>query len=63
MNTANAATARFTRTSMRRPAIAAHRRRLVALLDDGTIGDAALQRIQDELDWAELDWEQLFRTE
>ncbi|HYZ83583.1 MAG TPA: sodium:proton antiporter, partial [Bryobacteraceae bacterium] len=34
----------------------AQRRRLMALRADGTIGDAAFQRVQEELDWAELDW-------
>jgi CPA1 family monovalent cation:H+ antiporter len=38
------------------------RRRLVALRADGTIGDAAFQRIEEELDWAELDWAQLVRS-
>lgn len=40
----------------------AQRQRLVALRKDGTIGDAAFQRIEEELDWAELDWAQLLRT-
>ncbi len=39
-----------------RAAIAAQRHRLVALRNDGTIGDAALQRIEEELDRAELNW-------
>ena len=37
----------------------AQRRRLLALRADGTIGDAAFQRIEEELDWAELDWSRL----
>jgi CPA1 family monovalent cation:H+ antiporter len=37
----------------------AQRRRLVALRADGTIGDAAFQRVEEELDWAELDWSRL----
>ncbi len=45
-----------------RAATEAQRRRLVALRDDGSIGDAAFQRIEEELDWAELDWAQLLRT-
>jgi CPA1 family monovalent cation:H+ antiporter len=40
----------------------AQRRRLVALRDDGTIGDAAFQRVEEELDWAELDWAHLVRA-
>ena len=40
----------------------AQRRRLVALRADGTIGDAAFQRVQEELAWAELDWAQLLRA-
>lgn len=40
-----------------RVAAQARRNRLVALRADGTIGDAAFQRIEEELDWAELDWE------
>lgn len=42
-----------------RAASEAGRRRLVALRDDGTIGDAAFQRVEEELDWAELGWAQL----
>ena len=37
----------------------AQRHRLVALRADGTIGDAAFQRVEEELDWAELDWSRL----
>jgi CPA1 family monovalent cation:H+ antiporter len=44
-----------------RDVLRAQRRRLVALRDDGTIGDAAFQRVEEELDWAELDWAQLLR--
>jgi CPA1 family monovalent cation:H+ antiporter len=40
----------------------AQRRRLVALRSDGTIGDAAFQRVEEELDWAELDWAQMVRS-
>jgi NhaP-type Na+/H+ or K+/H+ antiporter len=45
-----------------RAATEAQRRRLVALRADGTIGDAAFQRVEEELDWAELDWAQLLRS-
>jgi CPA1 family monovalent cation:H+ antiporter len=41
-----------------RAATEAARRRLVALRADDTIGDAAFQRVEEELDWAELDWAQ-----
>ena len=44
-----------------RAATDAQRRRLVAMRADGTIGDAAFQRVEEELDWAELDWAQLVR--
>lgn len=44
-----------------RAATEAQRHRLLALRSDGTIGDAAFQRIEEGLDWAELDWEQLLR--
>ena len=37
-----------------RTALDAQRRRLVALRADGTIGDAAFQRVEEELDWTEL---------
>jgi len=37
----------------------AQRRRLLALRSDGTIGDDAFQRLEAELDWAELGWEQV----
>ncbi|MET0645044.1 MAG: sodium:proton antiporter [Pyrinomonadaceae bacterium] len=46
-----------------RAATEAQRRRLVALRDDGTIGDAAFQLVEEELDWAELGWAQLDHTE
>jgi monovalent cation/hydrogen antiporter len=42
-----------------RTAASAERRRLVALRADGTIGDAAFQRLEQELDWEELDLQQL----
>jgi CPA1 family monovalent cation:H+ antiporter len=45
-----------------RAATDAQRHRLVALRDDGTIGDAAFQRVEEELDWAELDWAQFLRV-
>ena len=45
-----------------RAATEAQRRRLVALRSDGTIGDAAFQRVEEELDWAELDWAQFLRA-
>ena len=45
-----------------RAATEAQRRRLVALRADGTIGDAAFQRVEEELDWAELDWANLVRS-
>ncbi|HWA17156.1 MAG TPA: cation:proton antiporter, partial [Gemmatimonadales bacterium] len=44
-----------------RAATEAQRSRLIALRNDGTIGDAAFQVIQEELDWAELDWQQFLR--
>lgn len=39
-------------------AIESQRRRLTVLRDEGTIGDAAYQRVEEELDWMELGWEQ-----
>jgi monovalent cation/hydrogen antiporter len=45
-----------------RAATQAQRRRLVSLRADGTIGDAAFQVVEAELDWAELDWEQLIQS-
>jgi CPA1 family monovalent cation:H+ antiporter len=45
-----------------RAATQAQRHRLVALRADGTIGDTAFQRVEEELDWAELDWAQLLRS-
>jgi Na+/H+ antiporter len=42
-----------------RAATRARRRRLVDLRADGTIGDAAFQRVEEELDWAEMDWGRL----
>jgi len=49
-------------TAVVRAATEAQRHRLVALRADGTIGDAAFQRVEEELDWAELDWSQLVRA-
>jgi len=46
-----------------RAAMEAQRQRLIALRSAGTIGDAAFQRVQEELDWGELDWSQLLRDE
>ncbi len=40
-----------------RRAVAAERRRLIALRDDGTIGDDAFHQVEEELDWAELNAE------
>ena len=45
-----------------RAAAAAERQRLHALRADGTIGDAAFQQIEQELDWQELSAQQLVRT-
>jgi CPA1 family monovalent cation:H+ antiporter len=44
-------------------ATGAQRRRLLALRADGTIGDDAFQRLEAELDWAELGWEQVLPLE
>jgi monovalent cation/hydrogen antiporter len=46
-----------------RTALAAQRRRSVALRADGTIGDAAFQQIEAEMDWMELGWAQVVRQE
>jgi Na+/H+ antiporter len=46
-----------------RAATEAQRRRLVALRADGTIGDAAFQRLEEELDWLELGWAQVVRSD
>jgi CPA1 family monovalent cation:H+ antiporter len=42
-----------------RAAMEAQRRKLVALRADGTIGDTAYERIEEELDWTELGWAQV----
>jgi CPA1 family monovalent cation:H+ antiporter len=42
-----------------RAATEAQRRRLMALRSDGTIGDTAFQRIEEELDWTEMGWAQV----
>ena len=42
-----------------RVATAAERQRLVELRADGTIGDAAFQQVEQELDWKELDLQQI----
>ena len=46
-----------------RAAMAAERRRLAALRSNGTIGDDAFHRIEEELDLAELDAESVLRAE
>jgi Na+/H+ antiporter len=46
-----------------RAATEAARRRLFALRADSTIGDAAFQRVEEELDWAELNWGQVLGAE
>ena len=50
---------RLARVETLRAATQAQPRRLVALRADGTIGYAAFQRVEEELDWAELDWARL----
>ena len=45
-----------------RAATAAERQRLNALRAEGTIGDAAFQLVEQELDWEELGLEQLVRA-
>jgi len=44
-----------------RRAVLAQRQRLVELRDDGTIGDDAFHRVEEDLDWAELNAEALRR--
>jgi len=44
-------------------ATTAERRRLSARRADRTIGDDAFHRVEEELDWAELNAESLLRTE
>jgi CPA1 family monovalent cation:H+ antiporter len=46
-----------------RSAVAAQRRRLVELRDQGTIGDDAFHRVEEDLDWAELNAEAIRRRE
>ena len=46
-----------------RAASEAQRRRLVALRNDGTIGDTAFHAVEEELDWTELGWAQVVGSE
>jgi monovalent cation/hydrogen antiporter len=46
-----------------RAALEGQRRRLVALRSDGVIGDTAFQRLEEELDWMELGWEQVLGSD
>jgi CPA1 family monovalent cation:H+ antiporter len=46
-----------------RTAMEAQRRRLLELRGNGTIGDAAFQRIEEELDYTELGWAQVVGVE
>jgi Na+/H+ antiporter len=41
----------------------AERRRLAQLRDDGTIGDSAFQKVEEELDWAEVNMEAAARSQ
>jgi monovalent cation/hydrogen antiporter len=41
----------------------AQRERLMKLRADGTIGDTAFQRVEEELDWTELGWAQVVGSE
>ena len=50
-------------TAIVRLATTAERRRLIELRDDGTIGDAAFQVVEQELDWKELDLAQALRRQ
>jgi CPA1 family monovalent cation:H+ antiporter len=54
---------RSTEADAVRAVMAAEREKLIALRAQGTIGDAAFQQIEQDLDWTELDLEQLLRTE
>ena len=45
------------------PALVALAGAALALRSDGTIGDAAFQRVETELDWMELGWAQVVRSE
>jgi CPA1 family monovalent cation:H+ antiporter len=45
-----------------RAATLAQRERLVALRATGTIGDGAFRRLEEELDWTELGWQQVLPT-
>lgn len=45
-----------------RAATEAQRQRLAALRADGTISNAAFQRVEEELDWVELGWAHLLRA-
>jgi CPA1 family monovalent cation:H+ antiporter len=46
-----------------RAAINGQRRRLMALRSEGTIGNDAYLRIEEEIDWMELGWEQALRQD
>jgi CPA1 family monovalent cation:H+ antiporter len=57
--TPRGATALDVSTAALRAATSAERQRLIALRASGTIGDAAFQQIEQELDLEELDLQQL----
>jgi CPA1 family monovalent cation:H+ antiporter len=46
-----------------RTAIHAQRQHLLNLRRDGTIGDTAFQRLEEELDWTELGWAQVIGSD
>jgi monovalent cation/hydrogen antiporter len=60
---ASAADGRDGDAAVVRAASEAQRHRLMALRSDGTIGDAAFQRVEEELDWTELGWAQVVGSE
>jgi hypothetical protein len=42
-----------------RAALEVQRRQILDMRSDGSIGDTAFQRLEEELDWTELGWEQV----
>jgi CPA1 family monovalent cation:H+ antiporter len=46
-----------------RTAMGAQRNHLIIMRSDGTIGDAAFQQLQEELDLTELGWQQVVEME
>lgn len=54
---------RVVEADLLRACLQAQRDRLIALRDDGSIGEDAFRVLEEELDWTELGWSHFLRIE